>query len=93
MARIRWFLAGAAAAAGTLVAAPDAYRRLRTLVEPPERKALPPGPPPEPQRRERARGRGHARGRPGSVDALRERIESTRARVRQKAAREPGDES
>jgi hypothetical protein len=89
MARIRWFLAGAAAAAGTLVAAPDAYRRLRTLVEPPERKALPPGPPPEPE----AAAETAPAVDPAESDALRERIENTRARVRQKAAREPGGES
>jgi hypothetical protein len=47
--RFRWFIAGAAAGAGVLVAAPDAYRRLRTALEavvpPPE---LPPGAPDTP---------------------------------------------
>jgi hypothetical protein len=31
--RIRWFIAGAAAGAGALVATPDVYRRLRTALE------------------------------------------------------------
>ena len=33
MARIGWFLAGAATAAAALVAAPESYNRLRGLVE------------------------------------------------------------
>ena len=33
MARLGWFLAGAATAAGVLVAAPNAYNRLRTTLD------------------------------------------------------------
>jgi hypothetical protein len=33
VARIRWFLAGAATAAAALVAAPESYNRLRGLLE------------------------------------------------------------
>jgi hypothetical protein len=33
VARLGWFLAGAATAAGVLVAAPNAYNRLRTAVD------------------------------------------------------------
>ena len=42
MGRVRWFMAGAGVAAGALVAAPGAYQRLRTLLQPPYRPALPP---------------------------------------------------
>jgi hypothetical protein len=43
VARMRWFMVGAAAAAGALVATPSAYQRLRALVAPIERPMLPPG--------------------------------------------------
>jgi hypothetical protein len=33
MGRLTWFIAGAAAGAGALVATPDAYRRLRAVME------------------------------------------------------------
>jgi hypothetical protein len=41
--RMRWFMVGAAAAAGALVATPSAYHRLRALVATVERPMLPPG--------------------------------------------------
>jgi hypothetical protein len=46
--RARWFIVGAAATAGALVAAPGAYQRLRGLVAAGDAKRLGPGPAPEP---------------------------------------------
>lgn len=48
MGRARWFIVGAAATAGALVAAPGAYQRLRGLVAADEPQLLEPGPAPEP---------------------------------------------
>ena len=48
MGRARWFIVGAAATAGALVAAPGAYQRLRRLVAAGEPQMLEPGPAPEP---------------------------------------------
>ncbi len=48
MGRARWFIVGAAATAGALVAAPSAYQRLRGLVAAGEPQLLEPGPGPEP---------------------------------------------
>jgi hypothetical protein len=42
VARTGWFLAGAATAAGVLVAAPNAYNRLRAAVDSPGREMPPP---------------------------------------------------
>ena len=92
MARFDGFSAGAAAAAGALVAAPDAYRRLRTLVEPPERKALPPGPTAEPHAETAPAVETKPAVDPAESDALRERIEDPGPRAAE-GRREPGDES
>jgi len=46
--RARWFIVGAAATAGVLVAAPGAYQRLRGLVAAGDPPLLEPGPAPEP---------------------------------------------
>ena len=48
MGRARWFIVGAAATAGVLVAAPGAYQRLRGLVAAGDPPLLEPGPAPEP---------------------------------------------
>ena len=48
MGRARWFIVGAAATAGALVAAPGAYQRLRGLVAAGDPPLLEPGPAPEP---------------------------------------------
>ena len=48
MGRARWFIVGAAATVGALVAAPSAYQRLRGLVAADEPQLLEPGPAPEP---------------------------------------------
>ena len=48
MGRARWFIVGAAATAGALVAAPGAYQRLRGLVAAGDPKLLEPGPASEP---------------------------------------------
>ena len=48
MGRTRWFIVGAAATAGVLVAAPGAYQRLRGLVAADDQTLLEPGPAPEP---------------------------------------------
>jgi hypothetical protein len=46
--RTRWFIVGAAATAGVLVAAPGAYPRLRALGAADDPALLEPGPAPEP---------------------------------------------
>jgi hypothetical protein len=46
--RARWFIVGAAATAGALVAAPGAYQRLRGLVAAGDPQLLEPAPAPEP---------------------------------------------
>ena len=48
MGRTRWFIVGAAATAGALVAAPGAYQRLRGLVAAGDQPLLEPGPASEP---------------------------------------------
>ena len=48
MGRARWFIVGAAATAGGLVAAPGAYQRLRGLVAAGDPPLLEPGPASEP---------------------------------------------
>jgi hypothetical protein len=87
MARVRWFIAGAAAAAGALVAAPKAYERLRGATghdDAPTITEAPPVAPVEP-----------AKPRPAAAIAqfdversteLRQRIDETRARIHQKTA-------
>jgi hypothetical protein len=87
MARVRWFIVGAAAAAGALVAAPKAYERLRSLTgadEAPELVDAPPAPPVE-----------APRPRPAAAIAtfdvertseLRQKIDETRARIHEKTA-------
>lgn len=86
MPRVRWFIAGAAAAAGALVAAPKAYERLRSLTgadTAPELVDVPPAPPVE------------TRPRPAAAIAtfdvertseLRQKIDETRARIHEKTA-------
>ena len=105
MARLRWFIAGAAAATGALVAAPSAYEKLRGVVD---RGALPePAPIPELTETVAAAeesGNGAATAAPApaapaaafatydrDAEELRGKIESTRGRIRQKAA-PPADE-
>ena len=87
MARARWFIAGAAAAAGVLVAAPKAYDRLRGAIgheDAPEIADPPPAQPVEP-----------AKPRPAAAvaqfdiersTALRQKIDETRARIHEKTA-------
>jgi hypothetical protein len=91
MARVRWFIAGAATAAGALVAAPKAYERLRSLTgadDAPQLVDAPPPPPPaEPPK-----------ARPAAAIAtfdvertseLRQKIDETRARIHEKTAVRP----
>lgn len=87
MARVRWFIAGAAAAAGALVAVPKAYDRLRGAIghdDVPEIADAPPAATVEP-----------AKPRPAAAIAqfdlersteLRQRIDDTRARIHEKTA-------
>jgi ABC-type amino acid transport substrate-binding protein len=96
MARLRWFIAGAAAATGALVAAPSAYTRLRGLVD---HDALPaPEPPLELAETVAEADNGSVKvatpPAPAAAfatydrdaDELREKIENTRGRIREKAA-------
>jgi hypothetical protein len=91
VARMRWFMAGAAAAAGALVATPSAYPRLRALVAPVERPMLPPGdeqahtPPPA------AAFATYDAPPPADDDTaeLRLRIDETRDRIRRRAQDAP----
>jgi hypothetical protein len=88
---MRWFMAGAAAAAGALVATPSAYQRLRALVAPVERPMLPPGderahtPPPA------AAFATYDAPPPADDDTaeLRLRIDETRDRIRRRAQDTP----
>ena len=90
MARVRWFIAGAAAAAGALVAAPKAYERLRSLAgadDAPELVDVPPPPPVE-----RATPRPAAAIATFDVERtseLRQKIDETRARIQEKTAVRP----
>jgi len=90
MARVRWFIAGAAAAAGALVAAPKAYDRLRSLAgadDAPELVDVPPPPPVE-----RAKPRPAAAIATFDVERtseLRQKIDETRARIHEKTAVRP----
>jgi len=102
MARLRWFIAGAAAATGALVAAPSAYNKLRGLVD---HDALPAPPEPleltETVAAEADHGSVKVTAPPAPAAAfatydrdaeeLREKIENTRGRIREKAAA-PADE-
>lgn len=90
MPRVRWFIAGAAAAAGALVAAPKAYERLRSLAgadDAPQLTDVAPPPPAAPPRP-----------RPPAAIAtfdvertseLRQKIDETRARIHEKTAVRP----
>jgi len=90
MPRVRWFIAGAAAAAGALVAAPKAYERLRSLAgadDAPQLTDVAPPPPAAPPRP-----------RPPAAIAtfdvertseLRQKIDETRARIQEKTAVRP----
>jgi hypothetical protein len=92
--RMRWFMVGAAAAAGALVATPSAYKRLRGMVAPVERPMLPPGeqqtptPPAEPAATTFA-----TYAAPPAADddtaELRLRIDETRDRIRRRAQDAP----
>jgi hypothetical protein len=85
-------MAGAGAAAGALVAAPGAYQRLRTLVQPIERPALPPPAEQAPPAAAAATApaAAFATYEPPAVDdeetaELRLRIDETRDRIRRRA--------
>jgi hypothetical protein len=94
VARMRWFMVGAAAAAGALVATPSAYQRLRALVAPVERPMLPPGdeqahtPPPAAPAPPPAGAFATYDAPPPADDdtaELRLRIDETRDRIRRRA--------
>jgi hypothetical protein len=96
--RMRWFMVGAAAAAGALVATPSAYQRLRTLVVPVERPMLPageqqtPAPPAEPAATAPAAAFATHDAPPPLDDdtaELRLRIDETRDRIRRRAQDTP----
>lgn len=98
MGRMRWFMVGAAAAAGALVATPSAYQRLRALVAPVERPMLPPGeqqpptPPAEPAATPPAAAFATYDAPPPADDdtaELRLRIDETRDRIRRRAQDTP----
>ncbi len=89
MPRVRWFIAGAAAAAGALVAAPKAYERLRSLAGADDAPQLTDAPPPP---------AAPPRPRPAAAIAtfdvertseLRQKIDETRARIHEKTAVRP----
>jgi hypothetical protein len=90
MPRVRWFIAGAAAAAGALVAAPKAYERLRSLAGADDAPQLTDAAPPPPA--------APPRPRPAAAIAtfdvertseLRQKIDETRARIHEKTAVRP----
>jgi hypothetical protein len=89
--RLRWFMAGAGVAAGTLVAAPGAYQRLRTLVQPAHRPALPmprdeqPAPPREPAPAAAFAAYDPPAAEDDDTTELRLRIDETRDRIRRRA--------
>jgi hypothetical protein len=97
--RLRWFMVGAAATAGALVAAPTAYNRLRGLVEtsappmlPPASDWQPPAPPPHAEpatTRPAAAFAGYeapaAEPNAEETAELRLRIDETRDRIRKRA--------
>lgn len=90
MPRVRWFIAGAAAAAGALVAAPKAYERLRSLAgaddAPQLTDAVPPPPAAPPRPRPAA---AIATFDVERTSELRQKIDETRARIHEKTAVRP----
>jgi hypothetical protein len=78
-------------AAGALVAAPSAYQRLRTLVQPPSRPALPPPrheqpmPPREPAPAAAFAAYDAPPAEDDETTELRMRIDETRDRIRRRA--------
>jgi len=90
MARVRWFIAGAATAAGALVAAPKAYERLRSLTAADDAPQLVDAPPPPPAEPPKARpAAAIATFRVERPSALRQKIDETRARIQEKTAVRP----
>jgi hypothetical protein len=92
--RARWFIVGAAATAGALVAAPGAYQRLRGLVAADEPQLLEPGPAPEPAYQPPPPAAAFATYDPPEPESsvadedtaeLRLRIDETRDRIRRRA--------
>ena len=90
MARVRWFIAGAAAAAGALVAAPKAYERLRSLAGADDAPQLVDAPPPPPAEPPKARpAAAIATFDVERTSELRQKIDETRARIHEKTAVRP----
>lgn len=89
MGRARWFIVGAAATAGVLVAAPGAYQRLRGLVAADDPALLDPGPAPEPAPAAAFATYDPPEPEPMVADEdtaeLRLRIDETRDRIRRRA--------
>lgn len=89
MGRARWFIVGAAATAGVLVAAPSAYQRLRGLVSADDPALLDPGPAPEPAPAAAFATYDPPEPEPMVADEdtaeLRLRIDETRDRIRRRA--------
>lgn len=89
MGRARWFIVGAAATAGVLVAAPSAYERLRGLVSADDPALLDPGPAPEPAPAAAFATYDPPEPEPMVADEdtteLRLRIDETRDRIRRRA--------
>lgn len=89
MGRARWFIVGAAATAGVLVAAPGAYQRLRGLVSADDPALLDPGPAPEPAPAAAFATYDPPEPEPMVADEdtaeLRLRIDETRDRIRRRA--------
>jgi hypothetical protein len=89
--RARWFIVGAAATAGALVAAPGAYQRLRGLVAAGEPQMLDPGPAYQPPPAPAAAFATYDPPEPEASVAdedtaeLRLRIDETRDRIRRRA--------
>jgi len=92
---LHWFLAGAAAAAGALVARPEAYRRMRGVLEPsppqplltpPRETGGEPAAPPSPARAAQPPPPPAPAVDPAETDAMRMKIDQTRARIAEKAA-------
>ena len=87
MPRVRWFIAGAAAAAGALVAAPKAYERLRSLAGADDAPQLTDAPPPPPAATPRPRpAAAIATFDVERTSELRQKIDETRARIHEKTA-------
>ena len=90
MARVRWFIAGAATAAGALVAAPKAYERLRPLTGADDAPQLVDAPPPPPAEPPKARpAAAIATFDVERTSELRQKIDETRARIHEKTAVRP----